>query len=70
MDVPSSVKAEWQQLRLTNPRAGGVGVDHMLGVPTPPAPVWQEDSEPTPVGNTIPIEACVEATIRKRAGDA
>ena len=35
MDASESVKNEWRRLRVTNPRAGGIGVDRMLGVPTP-----------------------------------
>jgi hypothetical protein len=36
-----SIKAEWRRLRETNPRAGGVGVDHLLGVETPRDLLWR-----------------------------
>jgi hypothetical protein len=44
------VKAIWRKLREVNPRAGGVGVDHLLGVETPPEPAVQRpvDQEPAP----------------------
>jgi len=35
----ADVEAEWRKLRETNPRAGGAGVDALLGVETPEEPL-------------------------------
>jgi hypothetical protein len=45
-----TIKAEWLRLRETNPRAGGAGVDRLLGVETPVEPLvaLPADQEPTP----------------------
>ena len=43
-----SIENEWRALREQNPRAGGVGVDHLLGVPTPDEPTVQHPIEAKP----------------------
>jgi hypothetical protein len=58
--VAESVLAEWRRLRETNPRAGGVGVDRMLGVETPAEPaIARTDGPPIKLGE------CVRETLRR-----